>query len=362
MKRSMIPFVIALVALAGCGGGTSGPAGTTSVPKAPNAANVSFVVKIPPATNGAQARRPHWIPSSVQFVQIGVVQNPTTSLSGSVGYAVNSNEPYCTGGGTAALVCTLALQAPPGNDVFTVSTYDSPTIYGSVISTGSVTAQIAAGVANTINISTGGVVAQIYASIDNPCALMGHSGTFPINAIAADADNNIIIGNYDMPLTVTNADTTGSTALNETAINGSSDLAKLALTYNGASTPSGGVTITATSPYSPNVNASVSALVPGTTSTPCLTVTPSMLVLAGSSAPAASVTAATVDAASPGPYTGVIDSTPYSFYGQPTFTVSQSATTPGLFTITPTSGSSLGAVIYKDTTNNVTATGFVFVQ
>jgi len=154
-------------------------------------------------------------------------------------YALTPQSTYCTGGGTQALVCTLAVQAPPGADTFTVTTYDGTTAYAYIISTASITQTITAQSSNTINITTNGVVTILQLALDDPFPATGASSTTAVRAQAADADGNLIIGPFDMPLVLTDSDASGATSLSATSL---AAPGALSLSYTGAAL-SGGATI-----------------------------------------------------------------------------------------------------------------------
>lgn len=288
MKR-FIALAAAALLFAGCGGSS----GSTAIPAAPSSSSatpsaqkgaVDFVVKIPAKPTGAAAlnhRSPQWITSSVQGVQISAV-NTTTGWSGVNFYPVGASQSYCTSG-SSGLTCTLALTAPPGNDLFTIVTYDTPNLAGNPISDGTLTANIVSGQANSISIVTGGVVDNIAATVDNPYPAPSAT-TIPVRTIAADPDGYIIVGPFDTALTVSDSDTSGATTPSVTSIPDSATLATLTIAYNGTSLASPAtITVQATSVYSGSVitqgvpTQSAFTLDPGGIG---LTLSPSLLVFA----------------------------------------------------------------------------------
>lgn len=302
LTRALCASLIAGLTACGGGGGSASlplPSSPTGGGLSPNA-SVVFVVKIPPKNATGQARGSKYITSWVQGVAINVTQTPASAYTGYNFYPVGQNEPYCTGGtGGTAITCSLALQAPPGNDTFAVSTYDSPNYAGRPISFGTVTAQIAAGVSNQVNIATGGTVGSIAMGIDNPVPPTGAATTVPIRAEALDFDDNIIIGAFDAPLNVADSDATGATKMSASTVSGSSDLANLSLTYSGAIIPSATISLQATSVNSSWYGAPASASVLLSPGAHGITVSPSVLVFAGSTAAGQTVTLSGVGTTAP---------------------------------------------------------------
>ena len=146
--------VLALVAASGCAGGgrTVPPArhagATARVP-------VSFVMHWPSGAQSAR-RRPAFVSPSAASVVVEV--NPDAASAGPVTFA---NAP--AGGGTS----TVAIDAPPGADVFVISLYDAPQTTGETSATGNelgrvrLTQTIVANTTNTLSATVIGTVAAI---------------------------------------------------------------------------------------------------------------------------------------------------------------------------------------------------------
>ena len=228
----------AIIGIAGCGSGGRPP--SSSLPNAPSStqkATATFVVKIPAKGSSPTSRRgvkPHFLTPAVEGISFSVVQQPATLNQGTVFYALTPQSSYCTGGGASPLICTLDVQAPPGNDVFTVDTYDATSPGGGYItSTATLTQQINAQSANTIAITTEGVVSYIGVAIDDPFPATGPAQAVPVRVIAADADGYQIVGPFDSPLSLTDSDSSGSTTLSNAGPASSSDLSNLTMAWDG---------------------------------------------------------------------------------------------------------------------------------
>lgn len=266
-KVSQTLAVASLAVLTACGGGGGGI--SSPVPNqgaAPQLkGNVAFTITIPAKSASSQSRSAKYITSSVQGVGISVtpaapsVPTPTPLPSsspmppGAGGfnfYPLGASQPYCTSS-SAGLTCTLALQAPAGNDLFTVTTYDKPyygnTVYVNAVSTGTLTAQINAGVNNTINVVTHGVAQWGIVGITNPAPLPNAATTTPVAVNLIDGDGNVIIGTFDAPVGIIAVDSTGlivpSISFSKQSFTQNSDASGLTMSWTGTAIPNGGTAV-----------------------------------------------------------------------------------------------------------------------
>ena len=355
--------------LAACSGGSTG---TTAVPQAPISpqgmtATAKFVVSIPHASIAqAGTRRPKYITAAVKGIDFSVTSNAATgtpappAYRGYVFYPLTPQSTYCTNG-TTALTCTLAVQAWPGSDLITVNTYDqaNPSTPGSnngpshVVSTGYVTATIAPQQSNQINITTQGVVSHVQVSLDNPYPT--GALTQPLHVMATDADDNVIIGAYDMPLSVTDSDTSGATSLSTAAIADSSVVPQV--TYTGAAASPATFSVQSTSPvsvqnsYSGSAAAGSVVLVANGMG---ITASPSSLYFAHPNSAAQSITLG-----GPGTVAPYFANTVSDGKNDPTCIgiVSVSVTSP-IVTVTPVGAGTCWLKIYDSTTPTALSAGF----
>lgn len=258
--HSFIALLAAGALLTACGGGSgSGRALPPSTPANSQQRNgtATFVVTIPPKrTTASLQRKPQYLTANVQGIEFSVWQKYAppaapggTTLSPDAGYAffpLSANSSYCSAPPLGGLVCTLPVPALAGNDTFVVNTYDQPgTFVGALVSTGSVTANIAANQNNTINIITSGIPTFFADAIDN--AFPSSPITQQIHFMALDVDANVIVGPFDAPVQVSDSDASGATSLSATSLNSSADAGALMLNYTGGPVPGGTASITFTS-------------------------------------------------------------------------------------------------------------------
>jgi len=230
MTRSNTMRALALVStvalLAGCGGG-AGAGGSLGLPTQPvnNAkpASATFIVKIPAKASSSSTRRPHYITSNVKSIDFTVAQPGNAALGFYTFYTLTSQSNNCTTS-ASGLTCSLQVQAAPGTDTFTVNLYDATEPgQGFIVATGFVSATISAQSSNTITIITDGVPTLANIGLGNPYPSTGTATSTPVTLNIADADGDIIVGSYDMPLALTDSDTSGATTLSKTSLAQASD-------------------------------------------------------------------------------------------------------------------------------------------
>lgn len=258
--RSIVASIGLALGVAACGGSGSMPIVAESpAPSTPvvQYGNAVFVVTIPLASVAASgAKRPAYLTAQVRGIDFSVRANDGTGPNdrGYVFYAVDPQSPYCAAA-AVTLTCRLPVQAYPGNDLFSVRTYDqsNPSTPGSpdggtshIISTGSVAATIGPNASSTISIVTSGVVSKLLVGLDTPLPPTGTPITQPVHVAAFDADYNLIVGNFDHPVSLTDDDTTGATALSQNSIASSADAPTLS--YTGGALASATITVTTASP------------------------------------------------------------------------------------------------------------------
>jgi len=355
MKTNITRTIVASIGLAfaaaACSGGSAGltPAASPAAPSG-TLGNAVFTVTIPhPATSSSAGdKRPAYLTPQVKGIDFSVSASDGTlpSWRGYAFFALTPQSTYCING-PSALTCTLSVQAYPGNDSFAVATYDqsNPTTpnpnngQSHVISVGYVNAIVGAGATNAISIATSGIVSTVLIGLDKPYPAAGTALTQSVHVTGVDADNNVIVGNFDSPLTLTDSDTSGVTKLSTNSI--ASSGAAATLTYNGGTLGAVAfIKATTTSPVDYNNRGPFNAqtgFYPGGTS---LWTAPQYLAFGGVSSPAQTITvngtasAWTSTAGCVGTVT--ISSTP------PTYTVTPVA--PGKCTMSLTYGTAPGTV------------------
>ncbi|GAC1573087.1 MAG: hypothetical protein NVS3B7_04120 [Candidatus Elarobacter sp.] len=165
-SRSRFLAALACVSFAviACGG----TSGTSPAPRALRAATVTFTLRWPDAAvsprgnrlrGGAHERRPRFISPSAKSVVIEI--NAGSSPAGPVTFA---NNPSTNG---APATSTVSIDAPPGNDVFSIAVFDQPQTPGETAPVGNqigraeVTKTIASGAANTLDAVISGIVGSV---------------------------------------------------------------------------------------------------------------------------------------------------------------------------------------------------------
>ncbi len=195
-------FIVCAAIAAGCGGGSS----SSSLP----------LGGTPPA-----------LPAGVMPVQFTVARPAPSTRSISV--AVNRLSAVVA---NCSDSCSATVSAPIGSDTFAVKLYDSPNTSGNVLSAGSTSAVIYSGTANVVSVAFTGAVKKISLSAGQPGIAVGTPSTIPLTVAASDAGGNMLIGSYDNPITLSNSDRTGDTALNTHLVSAAGNA--VSLTYNGA--------------------------------------------------------------------------------------------------------------------------------
>jgi hypothetical protein len=373
MIRSNHTRVVALASavtlLAGCGGG-AGAIGSSTLPTQPtNAAkgtSATFIVKVPAKAGPSSSRRPHYITANVKSIDFTVSQPGNAALSFYTFYTLTPQSTYCTSS-TSGLTCSLQVQAAPGADTFVVNLYDATEPgQGWVVATGSLVQTISAQTSNTISITTDGVPTFANLGLGNPYPATGSATSTPITLNIADPDGDIIIGSYDMPLALTDSDTSGATALSKTTLSQASDATGVVLNYTGAALANPAtISLVSSSPVLRNVSPTLASGVYAPAGIGPIA-SPSTLYFSTASANAQTLTI-TGSPGSTGPFTvtepfGGNGCGPGAFVtitgSSPTFTVTPNASTTSA--TAPTYLSSYGCQLaVTDSNNNTTYMGFI---
>ncbi len=160
---------------------------------------VTVVIKLPPKTvvGASVRRRPLFVSPSIASVIVTVLAagSPTAPVTSNV-VCTTAVPPSCTV--TATILAPVEKQ-----DKFTIVAYDGPNGTGNVLSQGSIVYPVAAGQALQIPIVLQGTVASIVAvNVTNANPVTGSSATSNVTVTAADADNNVIAGQYQAPVSL----------------------------------------------------------------------------------------------------------------------------------------------------------------
>ena len=217
-----ISLCLSTALLAACGGGGGTSSALPAMPGPPPPSNggtqtpqaVAFSIAIPSATASANRRR-------VAYISAG-------TKSASISYGAGTQTVNC------AQACNATLQVLPGTQTFSVSLYSAANATGAILSTGSTTATIVAGQANTVQIVFGGVVARLALALGSASVTAGSAATIPVTVQAIDAAGYTIVGPdpYAQPIVLSDDDTSGVTRLSTTTV--TSPQTTVALAYSGA--------------------------------------------------------------------------------------------------------------------------------
>jgi hypothetical protein len=224
-------------ALAALALGTSGCAGSgRALPPARHASapaqrvRVAFTMHWPDRAQRAR-RRPSFVSPSTASVIVEV--NPEAQTAGPVTFA---NAP--SGGGTSA----IAIDAPPGADVFLISLYDQPQTAGETSAAGNELGHVRVAqtiVANTTNTLSATVIGTVASVRIGPLPNQGNVLPMPASSPAAyelvgrapatfavaplDADGNAIVQPDDPPSIALSANPRASGILSVTPVAGTTD-------------------------------------------------------------------------------------------------------------------------------------------
>jgi hypothetical protein len=251
MKRSWtsrLPLAACALggAFAACSGG-----GARSVPAAPASSahgpNVPVSIAISFAQITSRARTP-------TYVGVGT-ESVTVAIDGTTATAYACSAP----------ACTIEVSAPVGSDTFTVNSYNQPPggnlTASALLSSGTATATISLGAANTVPLTLGAVVAggALTMTVSNPLPLVGTAAQLTLSidvSTLLDANGNLIGGSTILaPLTIAPSAATPHVTVSPSVITTAST--PVTVTYDGAA--SGAVTLVATQAVTGNVVSSTSA-------------------------------------------------------------------------------------------------------
>ncbi len=238
--------------LAGCGGSPNTPMGSVigspggSNPPPTHLVNVQLTVTIP-AGGRRNGMGPNYVSNATQSLAVQLASVNGGGVTGVNATIVDtlSKSPRCKAQNNQT-VCTATISGSPGNDVFSVSTYDGLNATGSVLSVGSVSAQIGSGgggvgINNQLSLDVNGVIASLALKLSPNNVKRGEPANSVMSLTAYDAGGAQIIGaaNYQTPIAVTiQGDATASFTLHAPGQSGSSlSIAKptagLSLSYDG---------------------------------------------------------------------------------------------------------------------------------
>jgi len=227
MKKKYLACAAVLL-LTACGGGSNNALPVTNPSTQPSTApssggNTTFAVDIPQTTTSSAVKRAFVSPST-RSITIALQSNVLGTLD------TSAQSSACTVKGSNRH-CTISVNAPSGNDTFTLTAYDQAGGTGNVLAKGNVT-QTVTGQPVTVSISLGGITNSLRLVLAPSAPPAGTAATVQVVLQALDADGHVIVGPYDRTITLADADTTGITSLSATKVTDSSQT--VTLSYNGS--------------------------------------------------------------------------------------------------------------------------------
>jgi len=199
-RRAFAACALLVASLAaGCAHGESALPPTSKASSGLDRVTARFVIAVPArsAANAAQ-RRPAYVSPATESLTLAITG--ATTLTQTANLTPTSNGCSST---LATTVCTLAVALAPGTYTAAISTYDGTNGTGTLLSSGqNVGFTIVQGQANTIPLTLNGVphtlqvAAQSAGAQPTGASSFTITGVFPVSleAIALDADGNIIVG------------------------------------------------------------------------------------------------------------------------------------------------------------------------
>lgn len=231
--------LVGMAAAAGCSGG----GGSSPLPKASTApTSAKFSISVPLNQSSSSVRKPNFdAPGGTQSVSISLTSVNGTKQSGSTPTVANlsASTAGCTAG-SSTLTCTVTVNAVPGTDLYSVTSYPQPNAQGTAIATGTASVTAVEGQTTTAPVTLTGTIASITLALGTP-PIGGVANTIPLVVIAKDSSGATIMGTYSTPIALTDSDTSGATKLSSTSIADSTAAAAVTIAYNGgalASAPS----------------------------------------------------------------------------------------------------------------------------
>jgi sugar lactone lactonase YvrE len=159
---------------------------------------------------------------------------------------------------TGPLVCTITVALVAGSYSATINTYDQGPVSGAIpagakllSAAKNVALSVSSGIANTFGVTLDGVPASL-AITGLPSGSVGTAfGPAPFTVSVKDADSYTIVGTYANPVTLSNSDQSGATALATTGSDNPigemlSSGDAVTLTYTGAAIPAATISAAAT--------------------------------------------------------------------------------------------------------------------
>ena len=273
MKRSYSSIsaltLVALLSACSGGQGTQTPASPSQDgARGTTRGKVTFTLRVPRTPSASHARSRQDASLAMQSLSIVLASENGSAATGQTPAIVNTlpNTGDCQAAPSSGdfFSCSVAVSAPPGNDVFTAAAFAGRDGTGAQLSTGSATASVPANGSATVPLTLDGIVAGITVGVAAAVVPVGLKSTFYVYVSATDAAGETIIGSdpFSTPVTLSVSDPANVTTLSQTTV--TSPAAGIAGTYDGRSltSPPPAVTIGASAANVPAGAIASATLVP----------------------------------------------------------------------------------------------------
>ncbi|MDB5042518.1 MAG: hypothetical protein JWN27_3244 [Candidatus Eremiobacteraeota bacterium] len=224
----------AIVLLAGCGGGgssspsgvvvpstpTPGPRASSTPVPATSLARITIVDPAGGAGSSAVKRRPSHLPATARTITVSANGAPAISFP----YAVNG--PTCVVSAAAVTTCTFDAAVPTGADSIVVQALNQT---GKLLSTATVQQTVSG--TTIVPVTLLGVPVTGSIKFGKSTAPVGTPATVALTLTVTDADFNPIAGTYSKPVSLTDSDTAGDTAISPNPVADSTT--PISMTYDG---------------------------------------------------------------------------------------------------------------------------------
>ena len=144
-----------------------------------------------------RSMRPFFVANSTRGIAVIVSAHGSSTPLSTTNASVAASSPLCKSV-TGGRECTIGAAAPPGNDDFTIKTYDAAPAKGGFsgakqLAYGLATTNISGGKANSLKVTVGGVVAKSAVHLAWPVNPVIDPDTQGVTVSALDADGNTIV-------------------------------------------------------------------------------------------------------------------------------------------------------------------------
>lgn len=184
--------IAAAAVLAACGGGGGGsgsvapgsnitnnaPAGGATTPAAGTLA-YAFKITVPAGTTQSTARHIKLVPSNTKSIVFTLNATTGTGTAGSAQgpFGLTATSPGCSQDNAGNINCTLQINAPIGQDIFTATIYSTTNAAaGTQIGSGAVALSVALNAQNQAQLSLNGPIASVALGSDCPSLIVDYFG------------------------------------------------------------------------------------------------------------------------------------------------------------------------------------------